>query len=123
MNLIGASTGLPGLWTGIVIVSLLTIIAFWRIFHKAGRHGWAVIIPIYNTFTLIKVCQRTGWLLLLLFVPLVNVIVWIILMIDLARVFGKRGGYALGLIFLGPIFFWLLGFGGARYQGAEGLQA
>ena len=41
---------------------------------------------------------------------------WILLCIETAKVFGKGTGFALGLIFLGPIFWMILGFGSADYQ-------
>ena len=29
-------------------IAILTIVANWKVFTKAGRPGWASIIPIYN---------------------------------------------------------------------------
>ena len=50
-------------------------------------------------------------------IPLVNFIIMIMVMLDLAKAFGKGTGFALGLIFLSPIFILILGFGGAQYVG------
>ena len=50
-------------------------------------------------------------------IPFVNFIIWIILCIDLAKSFGKGAGFGIGLILLSFIFFPILGFGSAQYQG------
>jgi Ca2+/Na+ antiporter len=111
----GGVTGVIGGVIG-VVVGLVMIVAMWKIFSKAGQPGWAAIIPIYNFVVLCKVAGRPAWwvLLLLLCFP----IFYIIICIDLARRFGKGTGFGLGLVFLGIIFFPILGFGNAQYQGA-----
>ena len=108
----GAAGGLIGLVIGLVI-----IIAMWKVFSKAGQPGWAAIIPIYNFYVLCKVAGRPGWWLLLMLIPFVNFIIFIIVCIDIAKNFGKGTGFGLGLAFLGVIFFPILGFGSAQYQG------
>lgn len=100
-----------------LIYALIMIVALWRIFDKAGRPGWAALVPVYNVYTLLKVAGWSGWWLLVLLIPLVNVIVSVFVTYDLAKVFGKGFGYFLGLWFLSFIFLPVLGFGGARYQG------
>jgi hypothetical protein len=50
-------------------------------------------------------------------IPFVNFIVGIILSIDLAKSFAKGVGFGLGLALLGFIFWPILGFGSAQYQG------
>ncbi|HRE19270.1 MAG TPA: DUF5684 domain-containing protein, partial [Rhodocyclaceae bacterium] len=93
----------------IYLAILIGIIAgIWKVFTKAGQPGWGVLIPIYNAYLLTKIAGRPGWWLLLLFVPLVNFVVAIILMIDVAKKFGKGPGFGLGLAFLGFIFFPIL---------------
>jgi uncharacterized membrane protein YhaH (DUF805 family) len=66
---------------------------------------------------LLKIVGRPGWWLILLLIPLVNFIVAIVIHVDLAKSFGKGVGFGLGLTFLGIIFYPLLGFGDAQYQG------
>jgi hypothetical protein len=101
-----------------LIVTVVVIVALWRIFTKAGRPGWAAIIPFYNAYVLLKIVGRPGWWLVLLFIPLVNVVIGIILAIDLARSFGKGGLFAFfGLIVFSLIGYCVLGFGNARYLG------
>jgi len=94
------------------------IIAAWKVFEKAGEPGWAAIIPIYNYFVILRIVGRPGWWFFLSFVPLVNIIIGFIVTNDLSKSFGKGIGFTLGLIFLGPIFWLILGFGEATYEGA-----
>jgi hypothetical protein len=101
-----------------LLVVVLLIAAMWKVFVKAGQPGWASLIPIYNAYILCKIAGRPGWWLLLLLIPFVNFIIAIIICIDVAKNFGKGVGFGLGLAFLGIIFFPILGFGSAAYQGA-----
>jgi Family of unknown function (DUF5684) len=101
------------IWLALMVA---VIVGCWKMFEKAGQPGWGVLIPIFNAYLLIKVAGRPGWWLLLLFIPLVNVVVGIIITVDVARNFGKGIGFALGLIFLGFIFYPILGFGDAQYR-------
>jgi hypothetical protein len=108
----GGAGGLVGLAIGIIV-----IVAMWKIFVKAGQPGWASIIPIYNAYILCKIVGKPGWWVILLFIPVVNFIIGIILMVGLAKSFGKGTGFAIGLILLGFIFFPILGFGDETYRG------
>jgi uncharacterized membrane protein YhaH (DUF805 family) len=107
----------PLFWIFWLAVTILMIAACWKIFAKAGQPGWAAIIPIYNWYILCKIVGRPGWWVILFFIPFINFIIGIIVCIDLAKSFGKGVGFAIGLILLGVIFFPILGFGSAQYQG------
>jgi len=123
MNVIAASYsysphGTAGLLFDLGVLSLvaLELVAFYRIFRKASRPGWAAVIPIYNFYVLVKVSGKSGWLLFLLLVPIFGLIVEIIVMYSLAQRFGKGIGFAAGLVLLGPIFLPILAFGAAQYR-------
>ena len=107
----------PLFWIFWLAFAILMVAACWKIFSKADQPGWAAIIPIYNWYILCKIVGRPGWWVILLFIPFVNFIIGIILCIDLAKSFGKGVGFGIGLILLGIIFFPILGFGSAQYQG------
>jgi hypothetical protein len=102
-----------------LLIAVLVIAGLWKVFAKAGQPGWASIIPIYNTYILLKIAGKPAWWLVLLFIPFVNFVIAILAMISLAQAFGKSTGFALGLIFLSPIFIPILGFGSAQYVGAQ----
>lgn len=98
-------------------IIVLIIAGLWKTFAKAGQPGWGAIIPIYNIYLLCKIGGRPGWWTILFFVPVVSIVIAIILSVDIAKSFGKGIAFALGLIFLSPIFYCILGFGSAQYQG------
>ena len=106
-----------------LVVFVITIIAEWRIFTKAGEAGWKSLIPIYNAVVLFKIAGLSPlWVLgyLAAVIPVVGTFValgiTIYLMINLAKAFGKSTGFAVGLILLNTIFILILGFGSAEYQ-------
>lgn len=115
------SYGMPEFTLGSILlylaVAVIFIIAEWKIYEKAGKPGWAVLIPFYNLYVLLKIVGRPGWWLLLFFIPLVNFIIAIIVTNDLSKSFGQGVGFTLGLIFLSPVFILLLGFGDYKYLG------
>ncbi|MFK7797186.1 MAG: DUF5684 domain-containing protein [Aureispira sp.] len=104
-----------------VIVYLLFIVfylaGFWKVFEKAGKPGWASLIPLYNAYVLTKIADRPAWYLILFFVPIANIFAACSICNGISIKFGKGMGYTLGLIFLGFIFFPVLGFGNAQYDG------
>ncbi|MCC5849886.1 MAG: signal peptidase I [Verrucomicrobia bacterium] len=101
-----------------LLVMIVIIAGGWKIFTKAGKPGWASIIPIYSFVVLLDIVRKPLWWLILCFVPIVNVVILIIVSIELAKVFGKGTGFGIGLLLLSPIFVPILGFGSAQYQGA-----
>ena len=90
---------------------------FWRIFEKAGKPGWAAIIPIYNVIVLLEIVGRPWWWLILFLIPLVGFVVAFLVVLDLSRSFGHDLAFALGLFFLGIVFYPILAFGGDTYGG------
>src|SRR6185436_20562869 len=102
-----------------VAVMVLMFAAVWKIFTKAGQPGWKCLVPIYGAVVFLRIVGRPGWWFLLLCIPFVNLSLSLALCIDLARVFGKGGGYAAGLAFLTPVFLLMLAFGEAQYQSGK----
>ena len=106
-----------------IAIGVLTIIANWKIFTKAGQAGWKSLIPIYNIVILFRIAGISPWWILAYLAAFIPVSGWlaslalsIYLMINLAKAFGKEGGFAVGLILLNTIFMMILAFGDAEYQ-------
>jgi hypothetical protein len=99
-----------------LVVLIIMIASMWRIFTKAGRPGWAAIIPIYNTLQLIWTAGKPWWWILLFIIPFVNLIAMIIIFYNLAKAFGKGVGYTLLFIFLPIIGYPMLAWGDATYK-------
>lgn len=96
---------------------VLFFAGLWKVFTKAGKPGWAAIIPIYNLIVLLEIVGRPLWWIILMLIPCVSFVVGIVVFIDLAKSFGKDVAWGLGLVFFGFIFMPLLGFGSAKYVG------
>ena len=105
------------LMLGLVV---LLIASLWKIFEKAGKPGWAAIVPIYNTIVLLEIVKKPWWWLLLMLIPYVGFI-WAIWATNLlVKSFGKTEAFTVGCIFLPFVFYPILGFGDAKYQGGSG---
>jgi hypothetical protein len=109
-----------GLLAGMALVlgvfAFIMVASLWKVFAKAGEPGWAAIVPIYNIIVLLKIAGKPAWWFVLMIIPIVNFIAIIALSLSVARKFGKGTGFALGLTFLSPVFYPILGFGSARYS-------
>ena len=103
----------------LLAVSIISIIGMWKMFDKAGKPGWAAIVPFYNMYCLFEIGWGNGWMFLLMFVPCVGTVFQIILFFKLASAFGRGVGFGFGLLFLSPIFYMILGFGEADYIGPQ----
>lgn len=103
-------------------IIILMIASIWTIFSKAGKPGWAAIVPIYNVIVLLEIVGKPWWWLLLMCIPIVNIVLLIIVIHRLSLSFGHEVGFTLGLIFLGIIFYPILGFGSSKYIGPAGVQ-
>jgi hypothetical protein len=95
------------------------VASIWKTFEKAGHPGWAAIVPFYNFYIMTLIAKKPTWWIVLLFIPLVNLVALILLNIEIAKNFGKGTGFGIGLALLGFIFWPILGFGDAVYEGAE----
>ncbi|MDD3375054.1 MAG: DUF5684 domain-containing protein [Candidatus Omnitrophica bacterium] len=93
----------------------------WKVYHKAGYPGWAILVPIYNLYVSVKIAGYSGWLLLLFFVPFVNIVVNIIISVGLAKRFDRGAGFGLGLAFLPFIFYPILAFSSASYSAVDNI--
>jgi len=105
----------------VLIVVVYMCFVLWKLYGKAGRPGWAAIVPFYSTYVMIKIAGRPGWWLILLFIPVVNVVVWIMIYLSFAKAFGRSAVFGFfGLFLFGVIGFSILAFGKSRYVLADG---
>lgn len=104
---------------GALVVSVVILIAGWKVFTKAKKPGWAIFIPLYNIYTLLKIVGRPGWWLIWYFIPFANIVVHIIVSLDFAKSFKRSGAFGIFFLFFFPIIGYLiLGFGKSKYVGA-----
>lgn len=100
--------------------AVITVVLLWMVFVKAGEHGWAALVPFYNSFVLFKITWGNGWKFLLMLIPIANIVCEIMTLSKLSKAFGKGAGFTLGLIFLYPIFLAILALGSPVYNGVGG---
>jgi hypothetical protein len=93
--------------------------SMWRIFEKAGLPGWTSLVPFYNTYLQLKIAGRPGWWMLLLLIPIVNLGILLAICLSMARRFGKSSSFGIGLAVLSIVYFPLLAFGDAEYEGDD----
>jgi hypothetical protein len=111
--LAGASMFVVLLWLAVVV---LVIASFWIVFTKAGHPGWACLIPIYNVIVLLQIARKPLWWIILMIIPLVNIVIGILVVIEIAKNFGKSAGFGIGMLFLPFVFYPILAWSDARYQ-------
>lgn len=102
-----------------LVVSIISIISMWKLFTKAGKPGWAAIVPIYNQIVMLEIAGRpVWWFLLIMFVPFFGLWVSIVSVIDFVRSYQRSGLWVLGMIFLPIIALPMLAFQGkTKYAG------
>ena len=102
------------------ILYIITVIALWKVFTKAGHAGWLAIIPIVNLFVLTKIAGFSYWLGLLYLIPFVNIVLHIIVALRVGKGFGKGAGFSIFLLWLFSfIGYLILGFGSDTYDKAR----
>lgn len=104
-----------------IVISIFLLIAEWKVYTKAGKPGWAVIVPIYNIIVFLEIIGKPWWWLILMLIPVVNIIfiIWAINL--LSKSFGKDEGFTAGLILLSVVFLPILAFSNdCSYVGPAG---
>ena len=74
---------------------ILSIIAIhsglWRIFEKAGEAGWKALIPVYNYIVCLRIIGKPKWWLIWIFIPIVNLVIPLLIIVEICKSFGKEG--------------------------------
>ena len=104
-------------------IIVVAIAGMWKTFEKAGKPGWAAIIPIYNIYIMIEIVGKPSIWLLWCLLPCVNFVFAIWLYNLISKSFGKSEGFTVGLVLLGFIFWPILGFSDAKYLGPSAAEA
>ena len=100
-----------------IVMTVVLIVANWKIFTKAGKPGWAILIPIYNIIVMMQIIKKPLWWVIMLFIPLVNVVFCILIAYNMVLKFGQPGWHVVLALFIGIIYYPYLAFSKAEYQG------
>ncbi len=123
----------------LLVVCILLIVSNWKIFSKAGKPGWASLIPFYNIYIMSDIAFGNinyfiavllAWVVSFLggfldisilssLAGLASFVIYIIYCVKLSKAFGRSGGFAVGLVLMPLIFFPILGLGSAKYVGPQ----
>ena len=92
-----------------LIFQAINFIGTWKLYIKAGFKSWKALVPIYNLIILMKIIKRPSWWVLLLFIPTINLIMLIVILIRLLNVFDKNSylDYFLTIISFGLYIFYI----------------
>ena len=121
-----AATAAPsaGVLVFYLVIAVLSLVAMWKIFSKAGEAGWKSLIPFYNLYILLKISGMSGWWMLAFFVPVVNIVVSILFSLNLAKSFGRSAVFGIfGLFLFSVVGYLMLAFGKSTYVGPGGNAA
>ncbi|WP_430613728.1 signal peptidase I [Flavobacterium sp. JP2137] len=73
-----------------LIVQVVHFAGTWKLYQKAGRKPWEALVPVYNAIVLMKIINRPSWWVILLFIPIVNLIMFPVVWVETLRSFGKN---------------------------------
>jgi hypothetical protein len=115
----------------VIAVIVLMIVSTWKVFEKAGKPGWAAIIPIYSTIVMVQISKKPMWWAAILLLggiipvvgPIAALVGGVIINMAVAKSFGKSEGFGVGMALLGLIFWPMLAFSDAKYEGEEAAES
>ncbi len=114
----GSGAGIAFFFLLFIVFYVFYSVAVGSTLQKAGEPFWAGFVPIYNVLLLLKIVGRSWPYIFIALIPYVGgLVLWIIISIDLAKSFGKSGGYAALIVFFAPIMLLILGYGSSTYRG------
>lgn len=73
-----------------LLVQIIHGLGTWKLYEKAGRKSWEAFIPVYNSIVLMKIINRPTWWTFLLFIPIINLIMFPVVWVETLRSFGKN---------------------------------
>lgn len=108
-----------------LVIQVIHGLGTWKLYEKAGRKSWEAFIPIYNAIVLMKIINRPTWWTALLFVPVVNIIMFIVTWVEILRSFGKNKEIdtILGVVTLGFYSYYVNYFEDVTYKRDRSLTA
>ena len=86
-----------------IAVQLIHFGGSWKLYQKAGRKSWEALIPVYNAVVLMQIIRRPRWWVVLLFIPIINLMIFPVVWVETLRSFGKKSSLdtALGILTFG----------------------
>lgn len=92
-----------------LLIQVVHFLGTWKLYESAGRKRWEAAIPVYNAIVLMKIIKRPTWWTILLFLPIINLIMFPVIWVETLRSFGKRSALDtfLGIVTLGFYIYYI----------------
>jgi len=92
-----------------LIIQVIHFLGTWKLYKKAGKKSWQAIVPIYNAVVLMRIINRPVWWVFLLFIPIINLLMFPVIWVETSRSFGKNKSIdtILSIVLLGFYNFYL----------------
>ena len=100
-----------------IAILIVMVVSYWKIYVKAGKPGWAAIVPIYNIIVFLEIVKKPVWWIVLFFIPCANIVALVLVSLEFVKVFGKPSWHAALMIFFGVIYAPYIAFSDAKYVG------
>lgn len=107
-----------------LIIQVIHFLGTWKLYKKAGRETWEAIVPIYNAIILMQIINRPKWWVVLLFIPVVNLLMFPIIWIETCRSFGfnKKSDTILAVLTFGLYIYYINYIANSNYIENRSLQ-
>ncbi|WP_343330452.1 signal peptidase I [Polaribacter staleyi] len=107
-----------------LVIQVIHFLGTWKLYVKAGRKAWEAAIPIYNGVVLMSIIKRPKWWIILLFIPIVNLLMFPVIWIETIRTFGfyKKIDSLLVILTLGLYIFYINYATDAKYNAERSLK-
>ena len=73
-----------------LVVQVIHGLGTWKLYVKSGYKSILAFIPVYNAVILMKIINRPTWWVILLFLPIINLLIFPVIWVETARSFGKN---------------------------------
>ena len=100
-----------------LVFQIIYFLSTWKLFIKAGEKPIYSLIPFYNLIIMMKIIKRPKWWFILLFIPVINLLMAGVIIIEILRSFGKNSNLdtLIGLVSLGTYITYINYFGSVDY--------
>ncbi|APG64030.1 signal peptidase I [Tenacibaculum todarodis] len=107
-----------------LIVQVVHFLGTWKLYVKAGRQAWEAAVPVYNAVVLMQIINRPKWWVILLFIPIVNLLMFPIIWVETCRSFGfnKRLHTILAIITFGFFIYYINYFTNTKHKEGRSLK-
>ena len=103
-----------------LVIGVLQLVGQWKTFVKAGKPGWAALVPFYNEWTMFEIGGVNGAFIFFILIPFVGSIIYLVFeikaLLEIAKRFGKSVGFGVLSIFFPFVTFLILGLSDAKYN-------